>query len=99
MKIRLVSINIWDLPVPLPGFARASRRRALLDQLTALDADLVLVQEAFLPAFKLRLAQSLAAHHPDHYLGQHRRRLWLSMDASGGLATFSRFPVERSRYG
>jgi endonuclease/exonuclease/phosphatase family metal-dependent hydrolase len=99
MKLRLVSINIWDLPVPLPGFARASRRRALLQQLTALDADLVLIQEAFLPAFKLQLAGTLATHQPDHYLEHSRRHLFLSMDASGGLATFSRFRLDSSRYG
>ena len=99
MKVRLVSINIWDLPVPLPGFARASRRRGLLEQLATLDADLVLIQEAFLPAFKLRLAGTLATHQPDHYLQQRRRQLFLSMDASGGLVTFSRFRLDTSRYG
>src|SRR4051812_36014473 len=99
MKIRLVSINIWDLPIPLPGFARARRRHGLLEQLAALDADLVLIQEAFLPAFKLRLAGALATHQPDHYIEKRRRHLFLSMDASGGLATFSRFRLHSTRYG
>ena len=59
MVIRLLSINIWDLPVPLPGFERRSRRRLLLESLPGNDADLVLIQESFLPSFRPRLAEVL----------------------------------------
>src|SRR5204863_1837921 len=96
--IRLLSINIWDLPVPLPGFARSRRRRDLLAHLPSADADLVLIQEAFLPAFKVQLASVLAGHTPDHYFERRRRHLLLPMDGSGGLATFSRLDLVSSTY-
>jgi endonuclease/exonuclease/phosphatase family metal-dependent hydrolase len=96
--IRLLSINIWDLPVPLPGFARSRRRRDLLAHLPLTDADLVLIQEAFLPAFKVQLASALSDHQPDRYLERRRRHLLFPMDGSGGLATFSRLDLVSSTY-
>jgi endonuclease/exonuclease/phosphatase family metal-dependent hydrolase len=93
-----LSINIWDLPIPLPGFDRRRRRRHLLEHLTTSDADLVLFQEAFLPDFKGQLASCLPRHQPDDYLNHKRRHLFLSMDGSGGLATFSRLALKLSRY-
>ncbi len=98
MLIRLLSINIWDLPVPLPGFARRWRRRNLLEQISGTDADLVLIQEAFLPAFKAKLASILERHQPDSYVSHRRRHLFLPMDGSGGLTTFSRLGLVSSSY-
>ena len=97
MSIRLVSINIWDLPVPLPGHDRARRRRRLLDQLPSLDADLVLIQEAFIPAFKGAVASALRGYIGDRYLGVRRRVGPIPMDGSGGLFTLSRWSHD-SRY-
>src|SRR5690606_38655652 len=95
--LRLVSINIWDLPLPLP-LDRTRRRRRLLEQLAPLNADLVLVQEAFIPSFKRRLAAALPGFHADRYLPGQRLAGWLRMDASGGLFTLSRWPQESSHY-
>lgn len=96
--VRLVSINIWDLPIHLPGNDRRGRRRRLLDRLPALDADVVLVQEAFRPAFRKRLARAMAGYHvaPDRQAA--RRIAWVSMDVTGGLMTFSRWPVANSDF-
>jgi len=99
VNIRLLSINIWDLPVPLPGCGRRSRRRHLLDSLSRTDADIVLIQEAFLPSFRPRLAAALERHQPDPFFSGRRRAYLLSMDTSGGLTTFSRLPLVQSRYG
>src|ERR1043165_2457925 len=99
MNIRLLSINIWDLPVPLPGGGRRSRRQHLLESLSRTDADIVLIQEAFLPSFRPQLAAALEHHRPDHFFSGRRRAYLLPMDTSGGLTTFSRFPLVRSRYG
>jgi endonuclease/exonuclease/phosphatase family metal-dependent hydrolase len=98
MRIRVLSINIWDLPVPIPGFERARRRRDLLEQLPGTGADLVLIQEAFLPRFKPRIAEVLPDHQCDRFLDHRRRRLGLEMDGSGGLMTFSRFRLLDCRY-
>jgi endonuclease/exonuclease/phosphatase family metal-dependent hydrolase len=93
-----LSVNIWDLPIPLPGFQRQLRRERLIAQLPAAGADLVLIQEAFRPPFKRRLAAALGSHQADHYLAARRWRFGLPTDGSGGLLTLSRFPVARSRY-
>jgi endonuclease/exonuclease/phosphatase family metal-dependent hydrolase len=98
MLIRLLSLNIWDLPLPLPGSGRERRRRMLLEHLSTCDADLVLLQEAFLPGFRIRLAAALDGYHPDHYLKVRRRHWFLPMDGSGGLVTFSRHDLLSSRY-
>ncbi len=98
LPVRLVSINIWDLPVPLPRVQRRLRRRRLLDQLAALDADVILVQEAFVPRFRRRLIRTLPRYHAD---GRGRDARWvgpLRLDASGGLLTLSRWPIPITRY-
>jgi len=99
MNIRLLSINIWDLPVPLPGCGRRFRRRHLLESLSRTDADIVLIQESFLPSFRPRLAAALRQHQPDHFFSRRRRCYLLPLDTSGGLATFSLLPLVQSRYG
>ena len=98
MLIRILSINIWDLPVPLPGSARRRRLEHLLGQLAQSDADLVLIQEAFRPSFKPRIAEVLVRHQCDEFIDCRERRFGIPMDGSGGLVTFSRFPLARSRY-
>ena len=89
-------MNIWDLPVPFPGLHRRRRRALLLELLPGLAADLILIQEAFIPRFKARLAESLDRYHADAYLGSSRRIGPFRMDTSGGLLTFSRWPIARS---
>ncbi len=98
MIIRLLSINIWDLPVPLPGFERHARRRRLLAQLPALDADVIAVQEAFLPSFRRTLRDRLGAYHADALSRSRRRALVLELDAAGGLLLFSRWPISRTTF-
>jgi endonuclease/exonuclease/phosphatase family metal-dependent hydrolase len=96
--IRLVSVNLWDLPVPLPGHDRALRRRRLLGQLPHLDADLLLFQESFRPLFRGALARGCAGFesHPD--CGRRRWFAFLPMDATGGLLTLSRWPIVGQRH-
>lgn len=96
MIIRLLSVNIWDLPLPLPGFERDRRRQRLLKQLPAVAADLILIQEAFLPPFRWRLRQLLAGHQVDALVRSRRRPLLLNIDGAGGLLVFSRWPISET---
>jgi endonuclease/exonuclease/phosphatase family metal-dependent hydrolase len=98
LAIKLLSVNIWDLPIPLPGVNHRWRRREIVRRIPPLGADVVLIQEAFRPSFKLELRRALPAHYADHYAGRRRRCAGLWLDASGGLLTLSRWPVLRSRY-
>lgn len=98
LAIRLVSINIWDLPIRLPRTQRAVRHRRLLEGLPQLDADLLLIQEAFRPRMRRAILDVLPALHPDA-----RARAWrwfavLPMDRAGGLLTLSRWPIASTRY-
>jgi endonuclease/exonuclease/phosphatase family metal-dependent hydrolase len=98
LVVRLASINIWDLPVRLPRTQRALRHRRLLDGLPSLDADIILMQEAFRPRLRRQILQVLPSMQADALA---RRRRWvavLPMDAAGGLMTLSRWPVHTIRY-
>ena len=96
--VRLVSINIWDLPVPFPGLDRALRRDRLRARLPRLQADLLLFQEAFLPTFRRTLLATLPEYHADARAREQRRRWLLRFDGSGGLLTFSRWPITRTAF-
>ncbi|HKI95480.1 MAG TPA: endonuclease/exonuclease/phosphatase family protein [Gemmatimonadales bacterium] len=98
LTLRLVSINIWDLPIPLPGIRRRLRRRRLLRALPALDPDILLVQEAFIPRFRHRIAAVLPDHYMDPLCNTTRRHGLLRMDATGGMVTFSRWPILRAEF-
>jgi endonuclease/exonuclease/phosphatase family metal-dependent hydrolase len=98
MLIRLLSINIWDLPISFPGFDRRRRFGHLLAGLPALDADLVLIQESFRVSLRKRIHAVLPRHNAQE--GAERRVLRLPLlpnDRSGGLFTLSRWPVTRTR--
>lgn len=96
--IRLVSINIWDLPIHVPFGDRHGRRRHLLDQLPALDADIVFVQEAFRPEFRARLRAHMPHAHCAPDPDPSRRVLWMRMDRHGGLMTFARWPITHATF-
>jgi endonuclease/exonuclease/phosphatase family metal-dependent hydrolase len=91
--VDLVSVNIWDLPVALPRTQRVARRRRLLDGLPRLDADLILMQEAFRPRMRRAILRALPALHADARARARRWFLFLPMDGSGGLLTLSRWPI------
>ncbi len=82
----------------MPGLHRRHRRQLLLRLLPGLGPDLILIQEAFIPRFKTRLAAALGGYETDGYLGSTRRVGPFRMDASGGLLTFSRWPIASSRF-
>ena len=98
LTIRLVSINIWDLPVALPRTQRSARRHRLLEGLPRLDADLLLFQEAFRPRMRRAILHVLPALHADARARARRWFLLLPMDGAGGLLTLSRWPILSTRY-
>jgi len=98
LTIRLVSINIWDLPIRLPRTRRGTRQRRLLEDLRHLDADIVLFQEAFRPRFRHAILRVVAGMHADGLARDWRWFGVLRMDRAGGLLTLSRWPIVHTRY-
>jgi endonuclease/exonuclease/phosphatase family metal-dependent hydrolase len=96
--LRLVSINIWDLPIPFPGLDRALRRGRLRARLPRQRADLLLVQEAFRPDFRRTLLATLPEYHADALAREQRRHWLLRLDGSGGLLTLSRWPISSTTF-
>lgn len=98
LVLRLVSINIWDLPIPFPGLDRTLRRERLLARLPRQRADLLLIQEAFVPGFRLALLAALADYRADALARAHRRHWPLRLDTAGGLLTLARWPISRTEF-
>jgi len=98
LTIRLVSINIWDLPIRLPRTRRGTRQRHLLEALGHLEADIVLFQEAFRPRFRRAILGVLAGMHADRLARDWRWFGVLPMDRAGGLMTLCRWPIVQTRY-
>lgn len=96
--IRLVSANIWDLPIRLPVMRTRTRLRRLFAGLVRLDPDILILQEAFRPRIRRRLLRLLPHLHPD---ARARSRRWVGpipMDGAGGLLTLSRWPIRSTHY-
>ena len=98
MRITALALNIWDLPVPVPGGKRRLRYERLLAALPTTGADLILLQEAFRPSFRRALVAAMADYHVDAFAASRRRWGPLLLDAAGGLLTFSRWPLVCSEY-
>jgi endonuclease/exonuclease/phosphatase family metal-dependent hydrolase len=98
LTLRLVSVNIWDLPIRLPRTRRGARHRALLDGLARLDADVLLIQEAFRPRLRRRILRALPHMHPDALARGGRWFVFVRMDTAGGLLTLSRWPILTTVY-
>ena len=96
--IRILSINIWDLPIPLPFTSKRRRLNDLLRRFPAEGADIVLFQEVFRPRFRQQMAAHLNGYHADPFLRASRRLGPLRMDRTGGLVTLSRWPIEQARF-
>ena len=94
MLIRLLSLNLWDLPFWFPGSERGRRVTTLLSTLPRLDPDIVLLQEAFRMDLRERICDALPLHYADARATQRGGMVpLLPADISGGLLTLSRWPV------
>lgn len=92
--MKIVSLNIFDLPL---WFVRDRKVRiqAIKGYLKDLKADVICLQESFDPRHREELNDFFKAngyHVTDALVGR-RRILGLSLDTTGGLVTFSKFPI------
>ena len=98
--LRVVTLNVWALPVPIPTQQKWRRLNRLPRALAELDADIVVLQELFDLRARRRLLRELCppyAAAPDAI--QARRILGLvPSDMTGGLLVLSRLPILSSRF-
>lgn len=99
MEISLISFNIWDLPL-LGSRSRRERVSQVAAYLKDLKSDIICLQESFDIRNRNLIYEKIGPR--DYYMtdgGSARKALFfLSLDSTGGLAIFSKFPIRRSRF-
>lgn len=99
MKLRILSFNIWDLPLFFVK-NRKDRMRGAAEYLKNLGADIICLQESFDIENRLLLKDALT---DNYYMAgdtdETRRILFFKLfDMSGGLVIFSKFPILESNF-
>ena len=90
--MKVVTLNIWDLPLWfVPD--RKQRISRIAVYLKELDADIICLQESFDPRHRGVLNALLDAYKTSDPRPDHRNVFFLSFDTTGGLVTFSKFPI------
>ena len=99
MKLKVISFNIWDLPLFFVK-NRKERIKRTAEYLKKSDADIICIQESFDIKNRLFLKDTLT---DSYYMAgdteETRRLLFFKLfDMSGGLVVFSKFPIIRSNF-
>ena len=100
LTLRVLSYNVWALPVPLPGMARRARLPRVAAALSAEGADIIALQEAFDVRFRGFVTSYLSETHPRHRSTPCERSIagLVRADCMGGLLTLTRSPVVDQRF-
>lgn len=100
IPLRVVSFNAWALPITIPSQGKRRRLERLPEALTALDADLIVLQELFDVRARRRLLGELCPPYATLPGATRSRRLLglVPIDTTGGLLVLSRFPIAGSRF-
>ncbi|MFQ5703472.1 MAG: endonuclease/exonuclease/phosphatase family protein [Gemmatimonadales bacterium] len=98
-RLKVLTFNIWALPVAIPGADLRRRSELLPKAIAALDVDLVALQEAFHAHTRRTLLSALGHGYACHRDALATRRVLglLRFDTTGGLLSFSRYPIVRQR--
>lgn len=99
LALSLVSFNVWALPVRLPGLERVRRLPRIPAALAGFGADLILLQEAFDVRMKAFLGESFRDYHARSDVRCREPMFPVGhKDCTGGLLTFSRWPLREERF-
>lgn len=98
MNIKVLSFNIWDLPLFFVK-NRKQRFEGLLNYLDEMDADIICLQEAFDVNHRERLIEKFKDRYEHAGDGDFRKLLFLKVfDKTGGLMILSKFPIKFKRF-
>ncbi len=96
--IKIISFNIWDLPVPY-NTTRRERVRQIISYLKKHDPDIICLQEAWDPVHRRRIHDELGRERYHAALNETFASRWLPFyNATGGLFTLSKFPVASEQF-
>jgi endonuclease/exonuclease/phosphatase family metal-dependent hydrolase len=99
VELKILSFNIWDLPLFFVK-NRKARIKGTAEYLKKLDADIICLQESFDTKHRFYLRDQLT---DSYYMAgdtEETKRLlfWKFLDMSGGLVIFSKFPILSSEF-
>ncbi len=97
MRLRILSFNIWDLPL-WHVKNRTERIERIAAHLGSLDLDIVCLQESFDIKHRRMLHTALGSAYHMTDGGKPRGIFFTNLDTTGGLVTFSRFPIRQYRF-
>jgi endonuclease/exonuclease/phosphatase family metal-dependent hydrolase len=100
MQLKLVTLNIWDIPFWF-ALDREARIARLGQYLNKISPDLICLQESFDVKHRDDLYEYLGRdqfHIIEEYDRTRRVLLFKHLDWTGGLVTFSRWPISSSRF-
>jgi len=94
--IKVLSYNVWGLPISLPGHDQSVRFRKLSDSLAYRNFDIVCLQEVFHRRVRKKLKEGLLNqyfHASDYDCNQNILGPIIQKDCQGGLMTLSKYPI------
>ena len=99
MRLRLMTFNVWALPVALPGMDRRGRLPLIPGRVAELSPTILALQEAFDVDFRPFAVQYFRGTYGvgNGALCETRALVFLRRDCSGGLLTLSVHPILTER--
>lgn len=100
LNLRILTFNIWTLPIRLPAEDRNKRVALIPSALAASDADIIFFQEAFDLGARRTIIGVLKDRYyvNDRALEERRVLGLLKIDCTGGLMILSKMPIIRSHF-
>jgi len=95
VTLEVIGYNVWGLPFWLPDARRWERLPVIPEKLREMPVDLIALQEAYDPLFRRYLIGTLGHRYRrgSDALCRQTMRFAGARDCTGGLLTFSRFPI------
>lgn len=98
-RLRVLTLNAWALPITVPGQDKRARTARLPEALQSMDADVIVLQEAFDAGVRRSVINSLRDQYRVAHGSLHVRRTWgITFDVHGGILVLSRFDLGETRF-
>lgn len=99
-EYKILTYNVWGLPVYLPGHEDDNRFPFIADSLVDRDPDILCLQEIFSVHFRSLNLSKLKSryHYGSDYDCSQSIVPFVYKDCHGGLATFSKYPILEEKF-